>query len=126
MKKLPEIDLSRFCMRKITFKVQHDASSAQLELTAVASIVNVDTGNDDVVYIKALIDLETAYQDNAYLAHYIRRQLLQMLEHELDECLYIDGKRLCENPHPELTRRVLVTDILDENQFLRSLSKAMR
>lgn len=31
----------------------------------------------------------------------VRALIIDLLSHEIDECLYIDGARACANPHPE-------------------------
>lgn len=39
----------------------------------------------------------------------VRAAILETLEHELDECLHVNGQRVCE-PHPELTFNNLLPD----------------
>lgn len=42
--------------------------------------------------------------DRADLLAWIKSEIMSALEHEVDECLYVDGVRVCADPHPELMK----------------------
>jgi hypothetical protein len=98
--KLPAIDMSRFNMSRI--KVDIGRPFMDFELRIAAKVKHAASG--DEIDITQHTDLPLECSDEELKQH-VRQRLIQMLTHELDECLYIDGERLCKDPHPELAKK---------------------
>lgn len=101
--KLPTIDLTRFSMSKLQAIVTHEAAEASVIITVVANVKNVDTGEIGPVASKCKLYYDESRNDERVM-HRIHQAIRELLLHELDECLYINGERLCKEPHPEKRR----------------------
>ncbi len=66
-------------------------------VTVVGEAVNVDTGEMGEVGMRREFDLQTP------VAEAIRQVVRSLLLHEIDECLFVNGKHL-RDPHPEERR----------------------
>ncbi|MBN1237433.1 MAG: hypothetical protein JXB36_02975 [Gammaproteobacteria bacterium] len=100
--KLPVVDMSRWDIRAMKVDVRfHDERD-----TAIARVVldakDVRTGEPGPVIGTAYIPLQHVNERVGRIL--IKDMILRALVHEVDECLYIDGARLCDDPHPELKK----------------------
>lgn len=96
-----EIDLSRWSMPKIQARVSEDFLRCALRVDVAMQVKNVETGELGPVIASQGAELELIY-DEALMKKFIYHAIRSAVLHELDECLYIDGERLCADPHPEL------------------------
>lgn len=97
---LPKVDVSRFRIRGIDCRVSHAADSDAIQFAYALQVDDVDAGTTTMVQGKQFLDRRL--KPDAF-AHLVRSGLLDAIAHELDECLFIDGKRT-RDPHPELKR----------------------
>ncbi len=101
---LPKFDLSRWSMPFLTAHYREAQDFAGLELTIYAKIRDVETGEPGEVLSHKLLPYEAARHED-YLARFAKAEIINLLLHELDETLYVDGERLCKNPHPKQNRK---------------------
>lgn len=112
--KPPDVVLSNFHAHSISLRWYEPDTVAGFRLQAHMRVVDPRTGqhSEIVSYRHFIIDEVEAMmpdtllekrdaQKRAYLLNSIRHFLGEMLLHELDEQLFVDGTRLCMNPHPE-------------------------
>lgn len=95
--------MTRWNLRDLIISYDYIGDSLVINLRATAR--SVETGEDGPLLQRRVIsryEMEplNPEQKQDLLRHYIRHMLVDMLLHELDECLYLNGKRLCKEPHP--------------------------
>jgi RNase P/RNase MRP subunit p29 len=101
--KLPVVDLSRWHVPKLSASVMFLPDKEFPVVRVVASIHDRDTGEPG--YVVNCTSLSWTQANNVrILKAMIHAAIAEVILHELDECLYIDGERLCADPHPELSR----------------------
>lgn len=102
MRDLPKIDLSRFRIEGVTAELKHAAAAPTVELTIVGEVFDTKTGRRTTAVSKRSLNVDMKRAPKL-LSSIVKEALMGWLDHELNECLFIDGKRLCD-PHPELGR----------------------
>lgn len=101
--KLPVVDMSRWSVPKIRVLVVESPDTEAVMVSVAASIACRDTGLPG--YVSRTEHLSYVVAGNPRnLKAQIRATIAEVILHELDECLYIDGERLCAEPHPELAK----------------------
>lgn len=115
---LPEVDLTRWAWRNPM--ITYDYINGNLIIVLEATVRNVETGEFGPLVQRRMIsqhelDRLNFEQTQAMLLQYIQIMLTDMLVHELTECLYIDGERVCKEPHPE-SKPFLITGITEEKK----------
>lgn len=97
---LPNVDVSRLDIRKMVVQVMHEegeiAIRVVMAVTDVEQHMPIETQSS---YTYSRYEVHQ-HRDPTALAQLIRRQCLAALEHELDECLLVNGVRVVE-PHPK-------------------------
>jgi len=95
-----KIDLSRFRIFEATCSVNRAADSDTIQIRAYLQVQDVETRLPTEVNKLSQLSGEAVRRlPPGFLRQEVRRTILQALEHELDECLFIDGVRLYD-PHP--------------------------
>lgn len=111
---LPEVDMTRWNLRypKITYDYGVDNS---LQIILEATVRDVETGESGPIISRKLVSLDLllpGQQVAEMIKQLVRQMLVDMLVHELNECLYVDGERVCKEPHPGT--KFLITGITDK------------
>lgn len=97
---LPKVDVSRLRIRGVHCEMKRAADLHVFEFAYALQVDDVDAGTTTTV--RGMTRIARGLKPDA-LAHVVRSALLDAISHELDECLFIDGKR-ARDPHPELKR----------------------
>ena len=97
---LPQVDLTRWKWRDPKITYQRNGSDLVILLTA--TVRSVETGEEGPLVQQAFVSrYGTLAEQQTEIRTRIVHMIKSMLMHELDECLYIDGERVCAEPHPE-------------------------
>lgn len=100
--KLPDVDMSRWSLCRMQVLVQHEPFLDAVEIRVISDARDIRSGDDATVVFR-----ECVSEDHWRAAEPCRQEQLlrdviaRALMHELDECLHIDGTRVCPEPHPE-------------------------
>lgn len=99
MSDLPTVDLTRFRIHKLQCLVQHATDRDEVELRVSAS-VNIQPENQagEIIMRKFIKPFDCRAEPKDLIKHCARQLLISTLIHELDECLFVDGKQ-DKDPH---------------------------
>lgn len=100
--KLPKVDLSRWDVRGLEVLIDHMVGD-EVRVRVVLRGMDVSAREREAVVVGM-----NHYSFKVFMAHperHIREALERAVMHELDECLYVNGQRVCKDPHPEATAR---------------------
>lgn len=104
---LPTVDVSRLDIRKMGVQVMHNEGEIAVRVVlGVRDVTPAHLAGPEGIPIETQSDYSydpyeiSQHRDPRALAQLIRRQCLAALEHELDECLLVNGARVVE-PHPK-------------------------
>lgn len=99
--------IARFDLTRMPFlcELRFDGRIRHLEyhVTFVMHVRCVDTGNPVKVFTTQSFDVGAPEIAREHAEYLILRLIRQGIEHEIDECLLVDGKRLCD-PHEQERR----------------------
>lgn len=101
--KLPVVDMSRWHLPELRASVLWLPDEPVPIVSVFAKIRHVQTGVVGHIQRNERLSL-TQFNNPRNLKAQIRATITELILHELDECLYIDGERLCAEPHPELSK----------------------
>lgn len=101
--KLPNCDMSRWHVPVIRVQVIEDHDPTRVVIRVLGSILDVETRNEGEVVHQEVLP-KCVLDDPGLLRLHIQVAVKTLVAHEVDECLYVDGVRLCKDPHPELKR----------------------
>lgn len=96
----PKVDMSRWRVPEMTVYVREAFDFAGLEIVVWARIRDVETGERGEVLNRKRVSHSVSPRE---LKAMIRAAVRDLVCHEVDECLFIDGGRLTD-PHPEIVR----------------------
>lgn len=106
---IPDVDLSRFDLKHIRVLVSEaivpSGGLAAFEVRVVLGAKDVCDGTKQTVVVRDFIYMDRLARSErpaVLFGSFVRTLIINALTHEVDECLFLDGKRLCANPHPEL------------------------
>lgn len=103
----PEVDLSLFSLPKLNIEKPHpwEEDSREVSLVVRGEVADVFTGRPIPLVsvhrfpVRYYDGASTEHIDDAF-KHSLRQHLINMATHEIDEALFVAGRRV-KNPHPE-------------------------
>jgi hypothetical protein len=97
-----KVDLSKLKIERINVTIGEDDSSPALTVRGEMIVYDMTTNKRESVIMRSSV-MQAGPHPRESLKMQIRQMVGNMLLHELDECLFIDGKRLTD-AHPEAQR----------------------
>ena len=93
------IDLTRFALTNLKAEVVHEYGEVMLRCSY--QCLDIQTREPKSIHVTTRLNSQALeYLPADFLNETVYRELCNMVLHELDECLHIDGKQL-HDPHPE-------------------------
>lgn len=95
------VELRNFAITNLKVRAKDigELSYVQLIVTADAKDLESGEATTELIVVETMPSVFLGYPR---IVGAIARQLItKFLTHELDECLYLNGERLCVSPHPE-------------------------
>lgn len=93
---------------KIRVDVRGDRGWTEAEFTTRVKVPHRETGIPGWVEQLSIISVDVAadyLRDDAAFLRWIRSEILDRLEHEIDESIYFDGRRVFDPHDPEALKR---------------------
>jgi hypothetical protein len=91
-----DVDMSRWNMPSIKVETVYTARDGVHSMRVVCQVKDVCNTDGRMTQIEGSFPIRRG-EDVGYQ---VKQWLMRAIEHEIDECLYVNGERVCQEVHP--------------------------